>query len=227
MCSRAGNGWSAMKRKEKLFNRLLTEPERAKYEHMRQRRKENEQSLRASLKGHLSTLNDGVMAIIITVMLLEIPFPTSSEGYGAFLWAILIFLVSFFVVAGFWYDNKRAFELIREVDHPVMIVNFLFLAIVSLIPVMTKWIMRETTAFSVLNYGIVHMAALLLGEILYMVIVRKRFQGHGGLLAKLMLSKMGLILAMNVALMLLGWFFPRPVVILYVMLPILRFLLPG
>lgn len=216
-----------MKRKEKLFNRLLTEPERAKYEHMRQRRRENEQSLRASLKGHLSTLNDGVMAIIITVMLLEIPFPTSSEGYGSFLWAILIFLVSFFVVAGFWYENKRAFELILEVDHPVMIVNFLFLAIVSLIPVMTKWIMRETVAFSVLNYGIVHMAALLLGEVLYMVIIRKRFEGNGGLLAKLMLSKMGLILAMNLALMLLGWFFPRPAVILYVMLPILRFLLPG
>ncbi len=216
-----------MKQKEKLFSRLLTEDERVKYAHMRQRRQENDASLRKGLKGHLSTLNDGIVAIIITVMLLEIPFPSSPKDYGSFLWSILIFLVSFFVVADFWYENKRAFETIREVDHPIMIVNFLFLAALSLIPVMTKWIMREAVGFSVLNYGIAYMAVLLLHQILSIAIVRKRFEGYGGLLAKLILSRVGLVLAFNAALILLGWFFPRPIMVLYVALPILDFLQPG
>ena len=113
-------------KRETLFNRFLTESEQAKYDHMRQRREENNQTLRKNLKTHISTLNDGIVAIIITVMLLEIPFPTAPENYGSFLRAILIFLVSFFVVADFWYENKRVFETVKEVDHPIMIVNFLF-----------------------------------------------------------------------------------------------------
>ena len=216
-----------MNRKEKLFNRFLTEREKAKYAHMHQRREENDQSLGKSLRGHLSTLNDGIVAIIITVMLLDLPFPTSPGNYGPFLWAILVFLVSFFVVADFWYENKRAFETLREVDHPIMIFNFLFLASLSLIPVMTKWIMRETIGFSVLNYGIVYMTTLLLHQILYIMIVRKRFEGYGGLLGKLILAKVGFVLAFNVALILLGWFFPRPIMVLYIALPIMDFLQPG
>lgn len=216
-----------MKRTEKLFNRLLTEGEREKYAHMRLRRQEHNQSLRSSLKGHISALNDGVVAIIITVMLLEVPFPTSPRSYGAFLWSILIFLVSFFVVADFWYENKRIFGMVREVDHPIMIVNFLFLAALSLVPVMTKWIMRETIGFAVLNYGIVYMLTLLLQHVLNIVIIRKRFEGYRGLLVKLILSRIGLVLACNVALMLAGWFFPKPIMVLYVALPILDFLQPG
>ena len=81
--------------KQRLFERLLTEEEREKYAHMNQRRETNSEKLKSGLKGHLSTLNDGVIAIIITIMLLELPFP-SEVGYKSFLWAILIFFVSFF-----------------------------------------------------------------------------------------------------------------------------------
>ena len=216
-----------MTKKEKLFNHFLTEREREKYAHVQERRNENRHLLRKNLKGHISTLNDGVVAIIITVMLLEIPFPTSPRNYGAFLWSIVIFLVSFFVVAGFWYENKRAFEKAREVDHPIMIVNFLFLASLSLIPVMTKWIMREAIGFSVMNYGVVHMVTLLLNEILYITIVRGRFRHYGGLLVKLILSRIGLVVVFDIALMWLGWYYPKPIMVLYLALPILNFLQPG
>ena len=214
-------------KRETLFNRFLTESEQAKYAHMRQRREENNQTLRKNLKTHISTLNDGIVAIIITVMLLEIPFPTAPENYGAFLWAILIFFVSFFVVADFWYENKRVFETVKEVDHPIMIVNFLFLAALSLIPVMTKWIMRETIGFSVLNFGVVYMVTMLLQQILYITVVRGRFKGQEGLLFKIILSRIGLVLIPNIVLILLGWFFPKPIMVLYVVLPIVSFLQPG
>jgi uncharacterized membrane protein len=81
----------------------------------------------------LSTLNDGVIAIFITVMMLGIPYPTSEWSYFDFLWSILVFWVSFFIIAGFWYDNKVVFLSMREADHLVVIANFLFLAVLALI----------------------------------------------------------------------------------------------
>lgn len=57
-----------------------------------------------ALKAHLDSLNDGIIAIIITIMVLEIPLPSQAAvSYHDFLKAIFIFGVSFFVVANFWY----------------------------------------------------------------------------------------------------------------------------
>ena len=73
----------------------MSEEDNRKYEHMLQKRAEGEKRLRTSMISHLSTLNDGVIAIFITVMMLEIPFPTSERTYWDFVWSVLVFLVSF------------------------------------------------------------------------------------------------------------------------------------
>ena len=80
---------------EYFLNYFLTDSEKKKYEHVKTGREENSERRGNSLKGHLSTLNDGVAAIIITVMLLEIPFPTTQGEYQSFLWSILVFWLVF------------------------------------------------------------------------------------------------------------------------------------
>lgn len=211
--------------KQSLFQRLLTEEEREKYAHMYRRREENNEKLKTSLKSHLSTLNDGVIAIIITIMLLELPSP-SEAGYQGLLWAILIFFISFFVVADFWYENKRTFEIIDEVDHLTMILNFVFLAVLGLIPVMTKWIMRETISFAVVNYGVVYLFTLLIQNFLHFAVLRKRFKAHSGMFLKLTVARIAQVLIPNVLLIALGFFFPKAVMILYLALPVIGFLQP-
>ena len=212
---------------DSVFKHFLTESEIEKYEHMKIRRAEAGENLKSSLKNHLSTLNDGVAAIIITVMLLEIQFPSYEQRYISFVWSILVFVVSFFVVADFWYENKRVFEIIKKVDHAVMILNFAFLASLALLPVMTKWIMRQTTGLAVLNYGFIYLLTTLLHSALYFAALRKRFREEKKLFLKMVFCRTALVVIPNLLLMILGWSLPKPAMVLYLVLPIWSFLQPG
>ena len=210
-----------------LFERFLTPEEREKYEHMRQRRDERRPAARRQLKDHLSTLNDGVIAIIITIMLLEIPYPADRAAYRDFGWAVAAFFVSFFVVADFWYENKKVFALTEEIGHGLMLLNFLFLAVLGLIPVMTKWIMNRTDGFAAANYGAVYLLTLLIHYAMYFSALRRRFRDHRGLFFKLIAVRALTVLVPNLALIALGLRWPRAVVIAYIVLPVLSFFQPD
>ena len=211
----------------RLFERILTPAEREKYDHMRQRRDEQRPAARRDLKDHLSTLNDGIIAIIITVMLLEIPYPADRAAYRDFGWAIAAFFVSFFVVADFWYENKKVFALTAEIGHGLMLLNFLFLAVLGLIPVMTKWIMNRADGFAAANYGAVYLLTLLIHCAMYFSALRRRFRDHRGLFFKLIAVRALTVLVPNLALIALGLRWPRAVVIAYIVLPVLSFLQPD
>ena len=67
------------KMKSAFVQKYLSEENARKYQHMLEKREEGKERLKTSMVGHLSTLNDGVIAIFITVMMLEIPFPSSEK----------------------------------------------------------------------------------------------------------------------------------------------------
>lgn len=212
--------------KSNFIQRHMSRDNVDKYEHMLTRRRESYERLKTSMISHLSTLNDGVIAIFITVMMLEIPYPKLREEYGSFLWSIAVFLVSFFIIADFWYDNKRIFETIKEADHMVVVANFMFLASLALIPATTKWIMNQTDRYSELNFGLVYLITMLMQQFLYYASVRKRFVNHLALFFTIILARIGGLLIINAALMTLAWFHPRAAMLLYITLPIISFFTP-
>lgn len=207
--------------------RNLDESSQEKLTHMQEKMDLNDENLKMSMKGSLSALNDGIIAIFITVMMLEIPFPSSPREYRSFVWSILIFFISFFVIANFWYENKRTFETMREADHPAVVVNFLFLAILALIPVMTKWILNDPERTAVISYGIVYFLTQLFSTLLYFTVVRKRFRNHMNLFFRITFSRIGFVMIVNLVLVILAWYFPRQTVYAYVLLPILSFFRPD
>ena len=198
--------------KSAFVRKFLSDESAKKYDHMLEKRAEGEERLKTSMISHLSTLNDGVIAIFITVMMLEIPFPTSEKSYGEFAWSILIFLVSFFIVADFWYDNKQIFEAVRQADHLVIVANFLFLASLALIPVTTKWIIHQSDRYSAIHFGAVY-------------ILTSFFQ-RPGLFLLMIFSKTSILLAISALLMLLSWFYPHQAFVLYIILPVVSFFMP-
>lgn len=112
---------------------------------------------------HLQAFNDGVMAIIITIIVLEIQPAIHEVHYEQFIANIIVFLITFFVVADFWYDLHLAFSYyIFKPTKTIAILDFFFLADLSLLPVMTKWIMAESSTFAVANFGIVFLVAKIL-----------------------------------------------------------------
>ena len=123
------------------------------------RRTEEMQKKRHSyLKQRLEALNDGIIAIIITIMVLEVPLPNGQNiaSYYNFLGSLSVFLVSFFVVANFWYELGQSLALVDEIDKGIIIFDFVFLATLSLLPILTKWMMHNPSQLAVVNYGIIY-----------------------------------------------------------------------
>lgn len=122
-------------------------------------------------KQRLEAMSDGVIAIIITIMVLGIPLPLSAGKVDIlnFLLSIFIYFVSFIVTAAFWNQHHKAFSWIEDVDHRIVAANFLFLFFLSLIPLFTKWVIENPgELLPAAGYDILY----LLVNFCYMMIVR-------------------------------------------------------
>ena len=101
-------------------------------------------------KGRLEAFTDGVMAIIITILVLEIPEPEGATF--AALWPLryklVLYLLSFLAIAVYWNNHHHLFQIIEKVEGPVLWANNLFLLTISLIPFTSAWAGNHITAFA-------------------------------------------------------------------------------
>jgi uncharacterized membrane protein len=87
----------------------------------------------------LETFSDGVIAIAITLLILEIDVPEDTHGE---LWAALLrqwpsylaYLISFTVIGIIWVNHHGILGLVRTVDRPLLYLNLLLLLAVAGIP---------------------------------------------------------------------------------------------
>ena len=96
-------------------------------------------------KYRVEQLSDGVMSIIVTIMVLNIPLPHRFElsDMISLLMSVLVFFVSFFVVGFFWHQHYGLFHRIEEITTMISWRNMLFLFSLSLMPVFTKWVIEN------------------------------------------------------------------------------------
>lgn len=178
-------------------------------------------------KSHLETFNDGILAILITIMVLEIPVPSADVSYRMFIRSILVFIVSFFVVANFWYGLHREFLTFDKADHWVIISDFLFLAVLSLIPVTTKWIISNRSSLAVINYGVVYLISTVLMHVIMFCGHRTHFRAYRAYFVRAMLVNFLVVVVTNAALIIIAIYKPRLAFYLYLALPIISFFAPG
>ncbi|MCR1903294.1 TMEM175 family protein [Lactobacillus taiwanensis] len=183
-----------------------------------------------SLREHLQAFNDGVMAIIITIIVLEIQPALHEVHYQQFINNIIVFLITFFIVADFWYDLYLAFSYyIFKPSKTIAILDFFFLADLSLLPVMTKWIMAETSTFAVANFGIVFLIAKILEYLIQYFGARKTAkysQIMNIIISRSFIRKMFITLFLNIILIVLSLFNAKLAMILYLVIPVISFLFP-
>jgi uncharacterized membrane protein len=96
-------------------------------------------------KGRVDQFSDGVIAIIVTIMVLYIPLPKTFkfDQIITLLASVLVYFISFFVVGFFWHQHYRLFYNIDEIPSKVSWRNFLFLFSLSLMPIFTKWVIEN------------------------------------------------------------------------------------
>ena len=185
----------------------------------------NRQVLQKKMFDRLLTINDGVIAIILTIMALEIHFPAGSTGYDVFLMDIGIYIISFFVVANFWYDINTIFSTMESITHFQVILNLLFLVSLSLFPVLTKWTMFDLSRFAVINYGVVYFITRLLLYTIFYSAKKKQLNSYGEvhfgqIIDKMMRARIATLIFMNILLIVIANFNPFVGMILYISLPI-------
>jgi uncharacterized membrane protein len=129
-------------------------------------------------KGRLEAFSDGVIAIIITIMVLELKAPHTPD-LGALLHIVpnlLAYLLSFVLVGTYWNNHHHLFHACQHVNGAVLWANLHLLFWLSLVPFVTGW-MAETfpRPFPVAAYGLV----LLFAGFAYYLLVVSLVSSHG------------------------------------------------
>lgn len=110
-------------------------------------------------KGRMEAFSDGVIAIIITIMVLGI---TAPEGDGlsdllGLLPAIAAYAVSFIGVGTYWNNHHHLLKLVNRVNGRMLWSNLAFLFVLSFFPLATDWMQKTgfaalpTTCYVVVN----------------------------------------------------------------------------
>ena len=160
----------------------------------------------------LEAFSDGVLAIIITIMVLELRTPEGHEWSD--LWhstglGLLTYLLSFVYIGIYWNNHHHLFQLCEKVDGGVLWANLLLLFVLSLYPFTTAWMDESRLAeVPVVLYGV----NLLAAGLAFFVLERRiaRIPGQGETLrevfgstakerASLALYALGIVLALLVA----------------------------
>ena len=129
-------------------------------------------------KSRLEAFSDGVVAIIITVMVLELKVPDGAgwADLGPLRSTFLSYAMSFVFVGIYWNNHHHLLQAIRHVDGRVLWANLHLLFWLSLTPFVTAWMGEHDFAPApVALYGIV----LLFAAIAYFVLTRALMALHG------------------------------------------------
>jgi uncharacterized membrane protein len=129
-------------------------------------------------KGRLEAFSDGVLAIIITIMVLELD-PPSGGSLGdlrPLLPQLLTYALSFVFLGIYWSNHHHLFQAVQQVNGAVLWANLHLLFWLSLIPFATGWLGESGLVTGpVALYGVV----LLLAAAAYTLLVRTLLAVHG------------------------------------------------
>ena len=129
-------------------------------------------------KSRIEAFSDGVLAIIITIMILEIKVPTENS-FEALLPLIPVFLsyvLSFVYIGIYWNNHHHMFQATKIINGKVLWANMHLLFWLSLIPFATSWIgSQHFASVPVSVYGFL----LLMCAISYTILQNKLIRLHG------------------------------------------------
>jgi TMEM175 potassium channel family protein len=129
-------------------------------------------------KGRLEAFSDGVIAIIITIMVLEMKVPHGADllALTPLLPVVLTYLMSFVFLGIYWNNHHHLFQLVHHVNGKILWANLHLLFWLSLIPFVTGWMGENHFAsWPVALYGIV----LLFSGVAYFILTRILVSHHG------------------------------------------------
>ena len=125
----------------------------------------------------LEAFSDGVLAIIITIMVLELKAPEETDFHSLIplIPVFLSYLISFIYLGIYWNNHHHLFQITEKVNGKILWANLHLLFWLSLIPFTTAWMGENYEAtVPVTLYGIV----LLMSSIAYFILQNTILKHH-------------------------------------------------
>jgi uncharacterized membrane protein len=129
-------------------------------------------------KGRLEAFSDGVLAVIITIMVLEMKSPhgTSLASLRSVFPVFLSYILSFVYIGIYWNNHHHLLHATQRVNGATLWANLHLLFWLSLVPFTTAWMgENDFDSWPVAVYGII----LLLAAIAYFILTRALINLHG------------------------------------------------
>jgi len=109
-----------------------------------------------SSTSRLEAFSDGVIAVIITIMVLELKVPAQRgvAGLVSILPTLAVYFISFSFTAIYWVNHHHLVHRIEQSDQRVLYANLGFLFCLSLLPFFTSYVLeKENDSFSIALYA--------------------------------------------------------------------------
>ena len=136
-------------------------------------------------KNRLEAFTDGVLAIIITIMVLELEVPHGGnfEDLKPLLPIFMSYILSFIYLAIYWNNHHHMMQTVNHVTGRILWANMHLLFWLSLVPFVTGWMgENHFTSATVFLYGVVLLGAAIAYYILQSLIIKSH--GKDSILAK-------------------------------------------
>lgn len=128
--------------------------------------------------GRLEAFSDGVLAIIITIMVLEMKAPEGAHwtDLKPLIPHAISYLLSFIYVGIYWNNHHHLFQRTSQINGKVLWANLGLLFILSLLPIATGWMGENSfEGNTVFLYGVI----LLLAAVAWYILIRQIINVHG------------------------------------------------
>lgn len=128
-------------------------------------------------KGRLEAFSDGVMAILITILVLELKAPHGETAAALLpLWPkFLGYVLSFIYLGIYWNNHHHMLHTIKQVRGPILWANLHLLFWLSLVPFVTAWMgENHFAAVPTALYGVI----LLMSGVAYWILQGILLNGH-------------------------------------------------
>ncbi len=129
-------------------------------------------------KGRLEAFSDGVIAILITIMVLELKVPHGADlaALRPLLPVFLSYVLSFIYLGIYWNNHHHLLHAAKHVSGPILWANMHLLFWLSLVPFATAWMGENHFApIPVAAYGV----SLLMPGVAYYLLARALIRRHG------------------------------------------------
>ncbi len=128
-------------------------------------------------KGRLEAFSDGVFAVIITIMVLDMKVPRGADlqALKPVIPVFLCYVLSFVNVGIYWNNHHHLLHASERVSGGILWANLVLLFALSLLPFTTAWMGENYAPVPVAVYGII----LLFAGIAYFILTRSLVAHHG------------------------------------------------